>query len=84
MANRITYATIVAAKSGDGEAMDKILRHYKPYIVAHSMRVLYDEYGNQYEVLDQRLKERIERKLLCKIVCEFDPSQPPEGETVEK
>ena len=45
MGNRIPYATIVAAKSGDAEAMSKILRHYERYVIVHSMRVLYDEKG---------------------------------------
>ena len=32
MSNRIPYQTIVNAKSGDPEAMEKILSHYAPYI----------------------------------------------------
>ena len=32
MSNRIPYQTIVYAKSGDTEAMEKILFHYAPYI----------------------------------------------------
>ena len=31
MSNRISYQTIVSAKSGDTEAMTKILAHYAPY-----------------------------------------------------
>ena len=60
MGNRIPYATIVAAKSGNAEAMSEILRHYERYIIIHSMRVLYDEHGNHYEVLDHELRQRIE------------------------
>lgn len=32
MSIRIPYQTIVNAKSGDTEAMEKILSHYAPYI----------------------------------------------------
>ena len=64
MGNRIPYATIVAAKSGNAEAMSEILRHYERYIIIHSMRVLYDEHGNHYEVLDHELRQRIETKLI--------------------
>ena len=32
MNNRITYQTIVSAKSGDAPAMVQILAHYAPYI----------------------------------------------------
>ena len=64
MGNRIPYATIVAAKSGNAEAMSEIRRHYERYIIIHSMRVLYDEHGNHYEVLDHELRQRIETKLI--------------------
>ncbi len=83
MGNRIPYATIVAAKSGDAEAMRKILRHYERYIIAHSMRVLYDEYGNHYEVLDNELRQRIEAKLIFQIISKFDHTKVPSGETIE-
>lgn len=84
MGSRIPYATIVAAKSGDAEAMRKILRHYERYIIAHSMRVLYDEYGNHYEVLDNELRQRIETKLIFQIISKFDHTRIPSGETIER
>ena len=34
----IPYGVIVAAKSGDSEAMSQILRHYEPYIIRPSCR----------------------------------------------
>lgn len=84
MVNRIPYATIVAAKSGDTEAMSKILRHYERYIIARSMRVLYDEFGNHYEVLDQELRQRIEAKLIFQTISKFDHMKVPSGETIEE
>lgn len=84
MGNRIPYATVVAAKSGDAEAMSEILRHYERYIIIHSMRVLYDEHGNHYEVLDHELRQRIETKLIFQIISEFNHTKVPSGETIER
>ena len=84
MGNRIPYATIVAAKSGDAEAMSEILRHYERYIIIHSMRVLYDEHGNHYEVLDHELRQRIETKLIFQIIRKFNHTKVPSGETIER
>ena len=37
---RIAYETIQAAKNGDTEAIDKILRHYERYILHFCRRTL--------------------------------------------
>ena len=84
MGNRIPYATIVAAKSGDAEAMRKILQHYERHITARSVRQTYDEYGNRYDVPDQELRQRIEAKLIYQIICKFEHMKIPRGETVER
>lgn len=82
MVNRVPYATIAAAKCGNAEAMSRILRHYERYIIVHSMRLLYDEYGNRYEMLDTELRQRIEAKLIFQILCKFDHTKVPSGETI--
>lgn len=43
MADLIPYATILAAKNGDAEAMQRILKHYAPYIAIRAKRPFYDE-----------------------------------------
>ena len=58
MRKRISYETILAAKAGDSEAMDAILKHYASYIAAYSKRALFDEYGNRYEVTDDGISPR--------------------------
>ena len=63
-ANRIPYLTIVAAKSGDSEAMTTILIHFAPYIRRYSKRTFYDEYGNHCEFVDDEIRQRIEVKLM--------------------
>lgn len=73
----IPYTVIVAAKGGDSEAMNCILRHYEPHIIRCSKRTLYDEYGNQYQVVDEEIKNRIQSKLMYQIVYDFDPFRRP-------
>lgn len=76
----IPYEVIIAAKNGDSEAMSQILHHYEPYIIRCSQRTLYDEYGNQYQVVDEEIKNRIQAKLMFQIIYDFDPFRQPPGE----
>lgn len=80
----IPYAVIVAAKNGDSEAMRQILRHYKPYIIRYSQRTLYDENGNQYQVVDEEISNRIQTKLMLQIIYDFDPFRPPTQRSTKK
>ena len=77
MFDRVPYDTIVAAKTGDSIAMAAILRHYAPYIAAHSKRRFYDEYSNSYEFIDEEIRQRIEAKLMIQIIYKFDPTKQP-------
>ena len=77
MSDRISYDTIVAAKTGDSIAMTAILRHYAPYIAAHYRRRFYDEFNNSYEFVDEEIRQRIEAKLMIQIVYKFDPTSVP-------
>lgn len=77
MSDIISYDVIVAAKSGDSIAMTAILRHYAPYIAAHSKRKFYDEYSNGYEFIDEEIRQRIEAKLMIQIIYKFDPTRMP-------
>lgn len=79
----IPYEVIVAAKSGGSEAMRQILRHYEPYIARCSQRTLYDEYGNQYWVVDEEIKNRIQAKLMYQLIYDFDPFKLPAGESLK-
>lgn len=78
--NQIPYGRIVAAKSGDPEAMAIILRHYAPYIASCAKRPFYDDYGNRYEIVDEDIRQRIEAKLMIQIVYQFDPYRLPASE----
>ena len=83
MADLIPYATILAAKNGDAEAMQRMLKHYAPYIAIRAKRPFYDELGNYCELVDEDIRQRIEAKLIYQIVTKFDPTQLPPGENLE-
>ena len=62
MRNKIPYRTIVAAKSGDNEAMAKILSHYAPYI-------RYCSKG------DEQIYQQAQSRLMHAIAFGFDASR---------
>ncbi len=73
----ISYDTILAAKNGDSDDMQQILRHYGPYIASFSKRTFLDEYGNRYEFVDEYIRQRIEAKLMQSIMYIFYPYKQP-------
>lgn len=79
----ISYETILSAKRGDPEAMNRILRHYDSFFKANAVRELYDKYGNIQEVVDQEIYERIRAKVMFAIIYKFDPLLLPKGEVLE-
>lgn len=83
MSNLIPYHIILAAKAGDKEAMDAVLKHYEPFIIQFSTRSAIDQYGNSYDVVDRYMKDRIEADLKYQIIYNFDPMKLPPGETIE-
>ena len=64
----LPFPVIVAATSGDIDAMNKVLKHYEGYILALSTRRLYDEYGNPHLFVDDELRREIETKLITRIL----------------
>lgn len=62
----LPFETIKAATEGDVDAMDKILKHYKPYIVKLSIRTDGDK-----SYIEEDLRERLEAKLIAKTL-EFE------------
>ena len=80
---RIAYETIQAAKNGDTEAIDKILRHYERYILHFCRRTLYDEQGAPHEVVDEERRKQIEAEYIHALVLHYDPDRLPAGEALE-
>ena len=67
----IPVPVILAAVSGDTDAIAAVLAHYQNYIRALATRPLQDEYGNEYLCVDEEMRLRLETKLICGIVTGF-------------
>lgn len=67
----IPVPVILAAVSGDTDAIAAVLAHYQNYIRALATRPLKDEYGNEYLCVDEEMWLRLETKLICGIVTGF-------------
>lgn len=67
----IPVPVILAAVSGDTDAIAAVLAHYQNYIRALATRPLKDEYGNEYLCVDEEMRLRLESKLICGIVTGF-------------
>lgn len=64
----LPFPVIVAATSGDVDAINKVLKHYEGYIIALSTRRLYDEYGNPHLFVDDELRRELETRLIARIL----------------
>lgn len=84
MCRLISYQTIVAVKNGDGEAMSRILRHYDNYINYYSMREYIDKHGRHRLDINEEVRQQILSKLVVAVVCNFNHTELPEGETLEE
>lgn len=64
----IPFPVIVTAADGDIEAINQIVKHYSGYIAKRSLRPMKDEYRNQYMVVDETLRRRLETRLITEIL----------------
>ncbi|MFD1414979.1 helix-turn-helix domain-containing protein [Oceanobacillus jeddahense] len=64
----VPFSLIVQATDGDTEAINYVVKHYRGYITKRSLRPMKDEYGNQYMVVDEVLRGRIQTRLITKIL----------------
>ena len=80
---RIAYETIRAAKRGDPEAVQEILRHYERYILRFCGRTVYDEEGVPHKVIDENRRKQIEAEYVAALILRYDadrrPGEAPEG-----
>lgn len=68
----IPISVIEGAVNGSNEAMEYILNHFKHYIRALSTRVITDEHGNKYCLVDEDMVSRLEAKLVFSIITGFE------------
>lgn len=80
---RIPYETILAAKEGDPEAMNFILRYFDRYIDANAYHPRIRGFPDSGGGLNVEIKARIQEKLMQKIIYDYDPMRLPEGEILE-
>jgi hypothetical protein len=66
--NLLPNSVFEAAKAGDTEAVELILKHYSRYINKLCCRKLYSENGFSCVCLDETMKRRLEIKLIYAIV----------------
>ena len=59
---------IEAARAGDAEAVEQVLRYYEGYINKLCTRTVYDESGCPRARLDEHMKSRLENKLIRAIL----------------
>ena len=74
MARRIVLVpvpTIMAAVSGNEQALAEVVMYYQGYIRALSTRVLKDQYGNEQYLVDEDMRLRLEVKLIRSVMTGF-------------
>ena len=68
----LPFETIVAAKAGDPDALSAVLKHFRGYINVKATRDFYDENGLAYSGVDPELKQRLEIKVITRIMQKFE------------
>ena len=64
----LPLSVIDAARDGDSQAVDQVLRYYEGYINKLRTRTLYDPDGQPHVRVDEYMKRRLEIKLIHSIV----------------
>ena len=64
----LPLSVIDAARDGDSQAVDRVLRYYEGYINKLCTRTLYDTDGQPHVRVDEYMKRRLEIKLIHSIV----------------
>ena len=64
----LPLSVIDAARDGDSQAVDQVLRYYEGYINKFCTRMLYDPDGQPHVRVDEYMKRRLEIKLIHSIV----------------
>ena len=65
----LPLSVIEAARAGDAEAVERVLRYYSGDMNKLCTRTLYDDCGQLHVCVDEYMKHRLENKLIYAIVC---------------
>ncbi|WP_051643101.1 helix-turn-helix domain-containing protein [Agathobaculum desmolans] len=69
---RVDIDTILRAKSGDQTALEKVLEHYKGYMLELCQFELYDASGRVYTCYDEELYHELQLKLMIVVLENFN------------
>ena len=64
----LPLSVIEAARAGDAEAVEHVLRYYSGYMNKLCTRTLYDGSGQPHICIDEYMKRRLQIKLIHSIV----------------
>ena len=67
----VPVPTIMAAISGNEQALAEVVAYYQGYIRALSTRPTKDQYGNEYYLVDEDMRLRLEVKLIRSVMTGF-------------
>ncbi len=65
-AEMLPFEVIAAATQGDTDALCKVLEHYDGYIAKLCTRLVRDEYGNSYPMVDEEMRNRLKIRLIAR------------------
>ena len=64
----LPLSVIKAARAGDAEAVERVLRYYEGYINKLCTRTLYELDGSPHVRVDEYMKHRLQNKLIRAIL----------------
>lgn len=65
----LPFPIIIAANTGEAEALRIVVKHYDSYIASLSMRKLRDEQDNTYWGIDGDMQSRLRSKLMQSVLA---------------
>ena len=66
----LPLSVIEAARAGDAEAVERVLRYYSGYMNKLCTRTLYDDCGQLHVCVDEYMKHRLENKLIYSVLAD--------------
>ena len=66
----LPLSVIEAARAGDAEAVEHVLRYYSGYMNKLCTRTLYDDCGQLHVCVDEYMKHRLENKLIYSVLAD--------------
>lgn len=68
MIKGLPIPVIVAAVTGDGDALTIVVNHYKRIICHLATRLVIDEFGKEYLYVDEDMRLQLESKLAYSVL----------------